>query len=65
MTIRRLIRKAVLAWQSWRFRRKHPALAAMHAAENAARARRCTQDIHRARKGKRKAILDSLRSAPQ
>lgn len=62
---RRLLRKAVLAWESFRLQRKNPALAAAHHAERAAISRRNTKLIHRARAAKRDAVNAELRSAIQ
>ena len=62
MSLRRIIRKVLLEFELWRFRRRNPALAEAHRAEREAKAKRNTQAIHRARIAKMRATTDSLRS---
>ena len=65
MMIRRTIRRAVMSFETWRFRKKFPALSVAARAEREAAKRRDTQAIHRARQAKSLAILTALRGAHQ
>lgn len=61
MRLRRFIRRSLLAFESWRFRKRFPAL--RQAARAEAEASRCrnTQAIHRARQNKRRIVHEALK----
>lgn len=59
--IRSLIRRTILAWTCWRFRRIARPLADLHRIEREAAMARDTRAIGRARKAKRAFVLSQLR----
>ena len=63
MSMKRMIRRAILAWQGWRFKTRVPAIREADRAEHEAARRNYTQGVHRARQTKRMIILDELRRA--
>lgn len=65
MKLRRLIRRAILTFETWRLCKRLPRLAEARRAEREATRRRNTQAIHRAREDARLAVIDALRGVTQ